>query len=130
MSRAQATPSIQRMKIMVVEDNPKVRRLIRYAINESCNAVIECTDGADALEAYTIHHPDLVLMDIQMPRLDGLSATKILREHYPDAKIHILSDYDEDEMRLAAAAAGASGYTSKIHIDELDSIVDQYSRNG
>ena len=115
---------------MIVEDNPKVRRLIRYAINEICDAVIECTDGAEALEAYTIHRPDLVLMDVQMPRLDGLLATKILKEHYPDAKIHILSDYDEDEMRFAAAVAGASSYTSKAHIDELDSIVEQYSRNG
>jgi CheY-like chemotaxis protein len=129
MSRAQAIPSMQRMKIMVVEDNPKVRRLIRYAINETCYAVIECADGADVLEAYAIHRPDLVLMDIQMPRLDGLSATKILKQRYPDAKIHILSDYDEDEMRFAAAIAGAAGYTSKIHIDELDSIVDQYLRN-
>jgi CheY-like chemotaxis protein len=127
MSWAQAVYS-QAMKIMIVEDNPKVRRLIRYALNEGCHAVIECTDGADTLEAYTIHRPDLVLMDIQMPRLDGLAATKILKKHYPDAKIHILSDYDEDEMRFAATVAGASGYTSKTHIDELDLIVKQYLR--
>jgi two-component system response regulator DegU len=127
MAFAQGTCYKQPLKIMIVEDNSKVRGLIRYALKGDGSQIIECIDGADALEAYKIHRPDLVLMDIQMPRLDGLSATRILREHDPDAKIHILTDYDEDELGPAAKAAGACGFTSKVNIHELDSVVSQYA---
>ncbi|MDW5266819.1 MULTISPECIES: response regulator transcription factor [Acidobacteriaceae] len=127
MAFVQGASSQQPLRIMIVEDNSKVRELIRCALNGDENEIIECIDGADALEAYKVHRPDVVLMDIQMPRLDGLSATRILREHDPDARVHILSDYDEDELGWAATAAGACGFTSKVNIHELDSILSRYA---
>lgn len=112
---------------MIVEDNEKVRGLIRYALSGDFESIIECADGADALGTYMEHHPDLVFMDIQMPRLDGLSATKLLREYDPAAKIHILTDYDEDVLGVVAEAIGACGYTSKVNLHELGMIVSQYA---
>ena len=64
------------MTILIVEDNPTIRRLIRRAISDIADNIIECEDGADALAAYTEHRPDAVLMDVRMPRMDGLSATR------------------------------------------------------
>ena len=64
------------MTILIVEDNPTVRRLIRRAIAHLTTEIYECGDGADALKAYTEHQPDLVFMDIRMPRMDGLAATR------------------------------------------------------
>ena len=112
---------------MIVDDNSKVRGLIRLALDTRYVTIIECVDGVDALKAYAMHHPDLVLMDVYMPRLDGLAATKALKAKYPNARVHLLSDYEEDEIRYAAAAAGACGYTSKAHLDCLESIIRQYS---
>ena len=70
------------MTILIVEDNPTVRRLIRRAISDIADSVIECEDGADSLRAYIAHRPNIVLMDVRMPGMDGLAATrKIGRAH-------------------------------------------------
>ena len=87
------------MTILIVEDNAVVRRLIRRAIAHLAVEIYECTDGADALQAYTEHQPDLVFMDVRMPRMDGLAATRQIRQSYPKARIVIVTDYDEQELQ-------------------------------
>jgi len=62
--------------ILIVEDNAAIRRLIRRAVAHLADEIYECEDGADALKAYSEHQPDLVLMDVRMPRMDGLAATR------------------------------------------------------
>jgi CheY-like chemotaxis protein len=107
------------MTVLIVEDNSGVRSLLRRALAGTASHIWECSDGADALEAYTEHQPDVVLMDMRMPRMDGLLATRQIRQSYPSAQIVIVSDYDDEDLRLAAAAAGASGYTLKQDLSEL-----------
>lgn len=126
MASLLTSTSNRQLKVMIVDDNEKVRKLIVRVLQNECDSVVECSDGADALEAYKLHQPDLVLMDIQMPRVDGLTATKLLYQHDPHARIHILTDLDEDVLGPAASAAGACGYTSKEHLHELDSILARY----
>jgi two-component system response regulator DegU len=58
-------------------------------------------------------------MDMKMPRMDGLKATRQIRQFYPTARIVIVSDYDDEDLRFAASAAGASGYTLKQDLSEL-----------
>jgi len=111
------------MTILIVEDNPTVRRLIRRATSDIAEKVVECEDGADSLAAYAAHHPDVVLMDIRMPRMDGLSATRRLLSAYPDAKVVMLTDYNEDELRSAACEAGACAYALKHNLTELEEIL-------
>jgi CheY-like chemotaxis protein len=111
------------MTILIVEDNPTVRRLIRRATSDIADNVVECEDGADSLEAYSAHRPDIVLMDVRMPRMDGLTATrKLLREH-PAAKVIILTDYNDDQLRSAAREAGACAYALKHNLTELEEII-------
>ena len=113
------------MTILIVEDNPTIRRLIRRAISDIADNIFECEDGADALTAYTEHRPDAVLMDVRMPRMDGLSATRQLLRHHPAARIIIVTDYNDDEVRNAAREAGACAYALKHNLTELDVVLKE-----
>jgi CheY-like chemotaxis protein len=116
------------MTILIVDDNATVRRLIRQAIGQSAADFVECADGADAVAAYETCQPDLVLMDIHMPRMDGLAATRQLRLRYPEARIVIVTDYDDDDLRSAAKDAGACGYALKQNLTELEALIDPSRR--
>ncbi len=107
------------MTVLIVEDNSGVRSLLRRALVGTASQVWERSDGADALQAYTEYQPDVVLMDMKMPRMDGLRATRQIRQSYPSAQIVIVSDYDDEDLRIAASAAGACGYTLKQDLAEL-----------
>ena len=111
------------MTILIVEDNPTIRRLIRRAISDLADNIFECEDGADALAAYAEHKPDAVLMDMRMPRMDGLTATRELIQHYPGARIIIVTDYNDDGLRTAAREAGACAYALKHNLTELDTVL-------
>jgi len=118
------------MTILIVEDNPTIRRLIRRAISDFTDNIFECEDGADALAAYTEHKPDAVLMDVRMPRMDGLAATRQLLRHYPGARIIIVTDYNDDELRSAARQAGACAYALKNNLTELDTVLKGVLNSG
>jgi CheY-like chemotaxis protein len=111
------------MKILIVEDNANVRRLIRKAIEDIADETFEREDGADALAAYEEHRPDIVLMDVKMPRLDGLSATRQILRFDPEAKIVIVTDYDDDEVRGAAHESGACAYAVKNNLTKLEDVI-------
>ena len=112
------------MKVLIVEDNPTVRKLIRRAIADLAADTVERGDGADALEAYETHRPDVVLMDVKMPRMDGLTATRQLLQRYPQARIVIVTDYDDDELRGAARESGACAYALKNNLMDLEAIIE------
>jgi CheY-like chemotaxis protein len=109
------------MTVLIVDDNPSVRRLLRRAILGDASSIWECSDGAEVECAYAEHKPDIVLMDVRMQRMDGLAATRTLRRANPDAKIVIVTDYDD--VRRAASEAGASGYILKQNLTELAQLV-------
>src|ERR1700733_283095 len=111
------------MKILIVEDNPSMRRLIRQAIDQIAGEFIECDDGSLSLAAYAQHLPDLVLMDVRMPHMDGLTAMRLLLERYPDARVVILTDYNDEDLRSAAMNAGARAYALKHNLTELDEVL-------
>jgi len=107
------------MNLLIVEDNEKTRNLLRRIVAGRAQAIYECTDGAEALSAYTAHQPDWVLMDIRMPHLDGLTATRQIKAAYPQARVIIVTSFDEAEWRDAAHQAGACGYVLKENLVEL-----------
>jgi two-component system response regulator DegU len=111
------------MTILIVEDNPTVRRLIKRATCEIADKIVECEDGADSLDAYASHRPDIVLMDVRMPRMDGLTATRRLLRVFPNAKIVILTDYNDDELRIASRDAGACAYALKHNLTQLEEVI-------
>lgn len=111
------------MTILIVDDNAGVRRLLRRALFDAASAVWECSDGAEALATYTNWRPDVVLMDVRMPGMDGLAATRQIRQVYPSARVVIVTDYDDEDMRIAAREAGACGYALKQNLTDLPELI-------
>ena len=107
------------MTVLIVEDHAGVRRLLRDALCEVAAEIWECENGAEALAAYPVHQPDIVLMDLSMPVLDGLAATQQIRHLHASARVVIVTDYDDEELRQAAWEAGACGYLLKNNLPEI-----------
>ncbi|MGH9845543.1 MAG: response regulator [Blastocatellia bacterium] len=111
-----------KMKLLIVEDNPQMRQMIRAVVADLAEAVAECSDGDEAVEAYAAQQfsrDDRVLMDLQMPRVGGLEATRRIRAAFPDANIIIVTQHDDPHWRAAATQAGAVGYVLKENLLEL-----------
>jgi CheY-like chemotaxis protein len=111
------------INLLIVEDNQPMRDLIRSIISDLAGDVTECSDGAEALFAYTKCRPDWVLMDIRMKEMDGISATRQIKASFPDANIMIVTDYDSPNMQEAARSAGAREYVTKENLLEVRRIL-------
>jgi NarL family two-component system response regulator LiaR len=103
------------IKVMIVDDHP----LVRYGIKtffEVCDDILlvaEAENGKEAIELYEKHSPDIVLMDMMMPVLDGAEATSQLIKRWPDAKIIALTSFDDNDLIKKALKAGAVSYILK-----------------
>ncbi|MBX3104856.1 MAG: response regulator transcription factor [Cryobacterium sp.] len=103
------------IRILVVDDHPIVRSGIigLLGTTSDLNVIGEASTGTEAVELARKLKPDLVLMDLRMPDIDGDEATAIILKQLPDTKVLILTTYDSDESILTAIEAGASGYLLK-----------------
>ena len=105
----------QRIRVLLVDDHTLLRQALRVMLDgqETLEIVGEATNGRDALEAAERLHPDVVLMDMVMPGLNGIEATKQIVRHVPGCRVLILTAYLEDDRLLEALRSGASGYVVK-----------------
>ena len=93
-------------------------------VNRDLVPVGEATDGSEAIEMVAIHKPDIVLMDLMMPGMDGIAATREIHEKYPPVKVIALTSFSEKNMVQKALQAGAIGYLVKnITASELGSAI-------
>ena len=111
------------MKILIVDDCERMRKMIRTFVADLTSDIVECSDGSEALEAYRKHRPDIVLMDLKMVRMDGLAATSQILESFPHTRIVIVSQWDDAPFRDAARRAGAEAVVSKSDLLPLRSIL-------
>lgn len=104
-----------KIRLLVVDDHFVVRIGLTSALNlePDMEVVAEAKDGREAVEAYETHRPDVVVMDYQLPHLNGAEATTVLRAKDPGARVIILSVYKGEEDVHRAVQAGASGYLPK-----------------
>ncbi len=103
------------IRVLLVDDHAILREGIRYLLSASgeVDVVGEAQDGLEALEMVESMKPDAVLMDIAMPRMNGIEATTELKKRHPELPVLILSMYDSEEYVLPILRAGASGYVLK-----------------
>jgi len=116
--------SREAMKLLIVEDNPAMRRLLRRMLADLAEEVTECSDGKEVLDTYTRFQPDWVLMDIEMAEIDGICATRQLIAAFPEAKVVTVTNYDDRVLRTQAQQAGACGYVLKDDLLELRRLLE------
>ena len=116
------------MMLLIVDDNPAVRRMIARVVRDLADEIRECEDGAEALAAYRQSHPDFVLMDIAMTGVDGITATRGIVSEFPGARIIMVTGHGDEPLRAAARDAGAWGYVLKENLLALRELISNSLR--
>jgi DNA-binding NarL/FixJ family response regulator len=114
------------IRILCVDDHPLVRDGIAFAVNQQkdMELVGEATNGVEAIAAFRKLRPDITLMDLQMPEMNGIDATAAIREEFPNARIVMLTTYSGDIQASRALKMGAVGYLLKgmLRTELIDTI--------
>ena len=107
--------SISQIRILAVDDHPIVRQGIAGLIGIQTDMILlgEASNGREAIQQFRMHHPDVTLMDLQMPEMNGIDALIAIHNECPDAKIIVLTTYAGDTQILRALQAGAQAYLLK-----------------
>ena len=103
------------IRLLLVDDQPVVRKglRMRLTMEPDITVVGEASTGEEALVLVQSLAPDIVLMDVEMPGMDGITATEVLRSNIPQSAVVMLSIYDDVHTRARAQAAGAAGFVEK-----------------
>src|SRR4051812_44779285 len=119
------------LRVIVADDDPLARRMLRDVLQMAGITVIaEASSGREAVELTAYYTPDVVVMDLIMPGMDGLAAMGEIRRTAPDVRVVILTSSDDDEVGLMTLRAGASGFLCKnVGIDALPRAL-HCARNG
>ena len=112
------------MRVMIVDDNKGIREVIKSMLFAKKAEFCECDNARSALALWKTFYPDWILMDIEMKGLDGIAATREITASASDARVVIVTNYDEDQFREAAKSAGAFAFVSKENLQELNEIIN------
>ena len=114
------------IKVLIADDQQLIRESLKLFLESTGEFSVTAAvgDGIEVLDSVKNEQPDIILMDIRMPKLDGVQCTKQIKESYPSVKIIILTTFDDDEYVYNALRFGASGYLLKgIALDELKNAI-------
>ena len=117
---------IKQIRVLAVDDHPLLREGIAGLIADERDMILvaEAANGREAIQQFRAHHPDVTLMDLQMPEMNGIDALLAIRGEFPDARVIVLTTYTGDVQARRALQAGARAYLLKnsLHTELLDTI--------
>jgi two-component system response regulator DesR len=113
-----ASPEKTSRTFLLVDDHAGFRRTVRDFLPADAE-VVECGDGGEAVRAHANHRPDWTLMDLEMPGMDGLAATRAILFADPQARVAIITSHDTAECRAEAELAGATAFVPKADLSTL-----------
>jgi DNA-binding NarL/FixJ family response regulator len=114
------------IRVAIAEDHPEMRQVLRLLLRrfEGVELVCEASNGQEAVECVNHHQPDVLVMDISMPELDGLTAAKQIADSPADTRVILISVHEGAIVARAAAAAGAQGFITKDKlVDSLQLVI-------
>ena len=111
------------MKVLIVDDSQPMRRMIRTVISDLISEAFECRDGSEVLATYREHLPDIVLMDVKMELTDGIAATRQIKQLFPAARVVMVSQWEDEQLRQDAKLAGAEAFVGKSNLQPLRGIL-------
>jgi DNA-binding NarL/FixJ family response regulator len=117
---------MEKIKVMIVDDHPVVREGLRQLleVGDSIQVIAEASSGLECLQLLEKSSPNLIFMDIRMPGISGIEATRLVCQKYPQVKVIMLTIYEDDQYVTGAIQAGAKGYVLKnVSRDELIKII-------
>ena len=121
------------IKVMIADDQELIRQSLQIVLEmkEGIEVTATAKDGREVIQEVRKDKPDVILMDVRMPEMDGVQCTQIIKEQYPDVKIIILTTFDDDEYVYNALKYGASGYLLKgCSLEELSSAIHNVLAGG
>ena len=121
------------IKILIADDQELIRESLKIILstNNEFEVIDTVGSGKEVVESIRRHIPDIILMDVRMPDMDGVQCTKFVKEVYPEIKVIVLTTFDDDEYIFSALKYGASGYLLKgVSLDELTSAIKTVLQGG
>ena len=121
------------IKVLIADDQELIRQSLEIVLStkEGIEVTGTAKDGSEVIRCIRKEKPDVILMDVRMPEMDGVQCTEIIKENYPQIKIIILTTFDDDEFVFSALKHGASGYLLKgISMDDLEEAIKTVVQGG
>jgi len=110
------------IRLVIADDIPLFREMLVHTLEEEedIEIIAHASNGLEAVEACRLHRPHIILLDVEMPKMNGVEATKVIRAECPQTRVVILTAYEDDQLILELIQAGATGYLVKdTHVDEV-----------
>ena len=118
-----STTMPDRLRVLVVDDHPGIVKSLNRLLSLDYHVVGSLTDGAGVCDAVCLLHPDVIVMDVNLPTVDGLTACRQVMQHAPDMKVIVFTAVEDPDLRQRAFDAGAYAFVSKLGSTDLLSVI-------
>lgn len=116
------------MKLLIVDDNPHIIKIIHQLLKERFDEIFECSDVLTAVRIFEENQPEWVVMDIEMPEIDGLAGVRMIKNKYPNSRIIMVSKFQDKEIVDFSKYVGADAFFSKDDLSKLNTYFESWGK--